>query len=110
MNYIELADEILHYYNRTMSSGHTYTALNGANNNDKALFVGAYHDQRKFVGIDKRQFVTLEDLAKGRLRGTRKPIVFDNFAIASLLAGVKIDYELEIRELEKELNSKGGRW
>lgn len=72
--------------NATVSSmgramGHTYSAVNGVKNSHNAVLVIAHNQQRSYIQLPKEQMVTLEDIKKGKLQGTGRAMVIDNYAL-----------------------------
>lgn len=64
--------------------GHTHAAIHGVKNTHNALLVLGEKHQEKSVDLSKDKTISLEDIKFGRLRGTRKAIVLDNFAVFNL--------------------------
>lgn len=97
MNIKEKLEILYRYYMSTRGVGHSYTMLNGFNNNSNAKVIVRNSVHGKVLGIDHRKTVSLNELEK--LYGMNNPIIFDNFAMMGLIG----DALMEIRSLEAEI-------
>lgn len=82
---LTIVDELLNYYRRTMGVGHTHLAMDGLDNSKDGLMVCVNYRQGLNLGLNKEQFITLDDFMNLKTRGIRKPIVLDNFTVQYLL-------------------------
>ena len=64
--------------------GHTYTELNGVKNNPNSALVVADYQQGRQLGLKPDQIITISQIPE-KLRGIRRAVVIDHFALTILL-------------------------
>ena len=85
MNIKQQLESVVTFYSTTRQAGHTTAVLNGAKSTD-AIVIVHNRDMGEYVNLmsDKKiRTETLQSMGQ-RLRGTNRPVVFDNAAIYEL--------------------------
>lgn len=98
----KIADEVIQYYHLTRGSGHTETNLSRLEG-DYWVVVSTQNDIENLspkYNIPPERFVTLGDFYEKTV-GSRKPLVFDNFALCELLGGLKNDLAAKQVRIDK---------
>ena len=87
--------EIYNYYLSTRRVGHTYSMMEGAKNTD-CLVVCANKQQEREVGkqLLGKKITTLANI-KQKLRGIKKPLLIDHYALCCLIGEM-------LRRIEEE--------
>lgn len=104
MNTLEKLEFLKGYYEMTRQSGHTTAMIEGAK---KSGCVVITHDMnmadllKRQKSLKKNGFVSIRNLDS--LRGSAKPIIFDNCALHNLF----LEAISEIRRLQKSENTLG---
>ena len=76
---ISKLEKLVMYTSKNKRVGHTFTALAGLNNNDKALFIVATRSQTQLINLPIERIISIYELDK--LRGRQNPILIDHFAL-----------------------------
>lgn len=103
------ADEIIQYYHQTRLAGHTETNLSRLEG-DFWVVVSTQRDIENLslkYNIPPERFVTLWNFYE-KTAGSRKPLVFDNWALCQLLGGLKNDLAAKQIRIDK-MKAKYGR-
>jgi hypothetical protein len=95
---------LLTYWQSTRQIGHTTLMLTGVVNEPRGLLLVANQDQKKYLSksVNKDQMITIHELQE--LRGVRKPLVVDHFALRVMLNDVLEKLQAEKSILEGKLN------
>jgi hypothetical protein len=97
MNIKKKLSELLTYYGSTRNTGHTTLLKEGTKHYDRPFFVLVHNaNYGTELGIDPKDTVSYQNLDK--LRGHKRPIVFDNGVMRELLS----DALMRIESLEAE--------
>lgn len=104
MNILGKLDAVWNYFEKTRGIGHTKAMMYGAMQTDNVIVVAASQDSARDLKFDEMTIITLDSL--DNLIGTKCPILFDNFALSSLLwsASNKIkSLKNRVNELESHI-------
>lgn len=74
---------LLDYFNSNRGIGHTKTELEGINNSDDAILIVHNREFGKYLKLPDTKYLSINELEK--LRGIKKPIIIDHFALEQLL-------------------------
>lgn len=84
----DLRTELFFYFNGNRSVGHTHSMMTGAENNPNVIVVVVSKEHGKLLekkyGADC-EFMSAGEVARGRLRGRKGPVVVDNAVLFDLL-------------------------
>lgn len=84
----DLRTELFFYFNGNRSVGHTHSMMTGAENNPNVIVVVVSKEHGKL--LEKSMVLTVNlclpgEVARGRLRGRKGPVVVDNVVLFDLL-------------------------
>lgn len=103
---------IIHHLMQTRGVGHTYAALNGVKGSEQAILIVQDYAFARYLESEnglKGRVKTLSRI-QDTLRGSAVPIIFDHFALGTLLGestGEIMKLQKENAQLKEKLNAQG---